>query len=552
MTGQLVLGVDYGTDSARALLVDARSGQEVGSGVAAYKRWGNGDYCDESINQYRQHPQDYIDALQECVAEALAQAGPNAGQHVAGLSFDTTGSTPCLVDKSGRPLALTDSLSSDPDAMFVLWKDHTATAEANHINALNSTWNTDYLKYVGGIYSSEWLWAKLAKILSDRPDLKKVTGGVIEHCDWMPALLTGTETPKSVRRSRCAAGHKGLWAEEWGGWPEEGYLQAISPALAGLRATLGDETYCSDDAVGRITPEWAERLGLNPDIIVGVGAFDCHMGAVGGEIKSNTLSRVIGTSTCDIMVIPEDEFKGHTVKGICGQVNGSVLPRYVGLEAGQSAFGDLYAWYARLVAWPLQQSALNGGRTIDDEGDLIASVLTELTQAAERIAPGTSGVFALDWMNGRRTPDADQTLKGAIAGLSMSTSPPEIFKGLVEASCFGSRAITDRLIREGIVIDDVIAMGGVAQKADMVMQTMADCLNRPIKVAKAEQTCALGAAMFASVAAGVHPDISTAQSAMGQGFSKHYTPDPKAAAIHTQIYEEKYTPFGRFIETTTA
>ena len=546
---KLVLGLDYGTDSARAFLADAETGDCLGTAVAAYRRWGERKFCDAGANQYRQHPQDYIDALEEAVAGALKKAGADAGADVVGISFDTTGSTPCLVDADGAPLALRAEFADDPDAMFVLWKDHTSVEEAAHINKLAETWNTDYLKYVGGIYSSEWVLAKVAHVLKGNDRVHDAAYAWIEHCDWMPALLTGKTKPMEVVRGRCAAGHKALWAEEWGGLPEEGFLEAIEPRLRGYRDRFAQETYTNDKSVGRILPEWAERLGVSKDAVVGVGAFDCHMGAVGGEIEAYTLSRVIGTSTCDIMVADEADLAGRTVAGICGQVDGSVMPGLVGLEAGQSAFGDLYAWYADLLAWPLKEFA--DTETAQKGRD---EMIARLSQAAGKLPPDEHAAFAVDWVNGRRTPDANQAVTGALAGLHLGADAPRLFRSLVEASCYGSRAIVERLRDEGVRVDQVIALGGVAQKSPLVMQIMSDILGMPIKVARAEQTCALGAAMFAAVAAGVHANVGAAQKAMGEGFEAEYHPNETHAAVYDRIYRAKYKPLGAFIETelTTA
>ncbi len=544
----LVLGLDYGTDSARALLVDAESGEALASAVAPYRRWAEKRYCDPSKDQYRQHPQDYLDALEEAVSKVLADAGEGSGQRVAGLSFDTTGSTPCMVGEDGVPLALKPEFADDPDAMFVLWKDHTSVEEAEHINKTARTWNTDYLKHVGGIYSSEWGWAKAAHVLRHNDAVHKAARSFVEHCDWMPALLTGRQGLVDMPRGRCAAGHKNLWAEEWGGLPEEGFLTAIEPRLAGFRETFARETLTNDQAVGKLTAEWAGRLGLTEDVVVGAGAFDCHMGAVGGEIRPGSLSRVIGTSTCDIMIVPEDKLRDRTVAGICGQVDGSVMPGFIGLEAGQSAFGDLYAWYADLLAWPLRERARRDPSHAQEAEALRDEMIGMLSEAAARIEPGESSIFAIDWMNGRRTPDASQTVKGAIANLSMGSDAPRIFRALVEATCFGSRAIVERIREEGVAIEEVIALGGVAQKSPLVMQIMADILDMPIRVARSEQTCALGAAMFAAVASGLHGDVNRAQSAMGAGFETEYTPDPAHRDHYEKVYNEHYKPLGALIE----
>lgn len=541
----LVIGIDYGTDSVRALMVDAITGERCGTSVAHYRRWAEGLYCDPRRDQYRQHPRDYIDGLEKALGALLEQAGPDAASRVAAMSFDTTGSTPCLVGSDGVPLSLTEEFASDPDAMFVLWKDHTALAEAAKINRIAKLRNTDYLKYVGGVYSSEWSWAKVAHILKNNDKVASSARSFVEHCDWMPALLAGRQGLADLPRGRCAAGHKTLWADEWDGLPDEDFLCEIEPRLKGFRSAFARETLTSDRAVGVLTPEWANRLGLPEGVVIGAGAFDCHMGAVGGGVRPGALTRVIGTSTCDIMIAEPGELEGRTVSGICGHVDGSVVPGMIGLEAGQSAFGDLFAWFAGLLAWPMSIT----GASADDAAASRSRIIDALSAAADKIDPATSGVYAVDWINGRRTPDANQAVKGAIAGLSLGADAPEIFRALVEASCFGSRAIVDRLRAEGVAINEVIALGGVAQKSPFVMQVMADVLDMPIRVAREEQTCALGAAMFASVAAGLHGDIGAAQSAMGDGFAQEYTPDGARAALYDRLFKTRYQPLGAFVET---
>ncbi len=549
-----VLGIDYGSDSGRAVLIDTANGEELATSVCYYPRWMEGKYCKPEINQYRQHPQDYIDVLIKIITDVVEQTkNLDSAKHIVGMSFDTTGSTPCFVNEEGIPLALTAEFQEDPNAMFVLWKDHTAIKEADEINKISKEWKIDYTSHVGGIYSSEWFWAKAAKVLRDSEAVKSAAYSIIEHCDWMPALVCDKQKPAEVVRSRCSAGHKAMWREEWGGLPDEDYLCAIEPALKGYRERLFSETYTSDKAVGNLSPEWAQKLGLSTDVVVGVGAFDCHMGAVGGEITPYALSRVIGTSTCDIMIVPAEDLGDKCVAGICGQVDGSVAPGYIGLEAGQSAFGDVYAWMQRLLMWPVE-NILKNSDAIDAEtyekisNEVAAKVLPELSEAAKKIPAETSTAFAIDWMNGRRTPDATQAVKGAIAGINLGTDAPRVFRALVEATGYGSKAIVDRFEDEGVEIKEIIALGGVAQKSDFVMQVMADVLNKPIKVAKSEQTCALGAAMFAAIAAGVHPDVPAAQQAMGAGFSDIYEPNPENAAFYAKLYEEKYRILGGVIE----
>jgi L-ribulokinase len=519
-----VIGLDYGTDSARAVIVNAGTGEEVASSVKYYKRWKEGLYCTPAKNRYRQHPLDYIEALEESVKEALDKLPEGTAESIVGISFDTTGSTPVLTDKNGLPLALRPEFAENPDAMFVLWKDHTAIREAARINKLSKERQIDYTAYEGGIYSSEWVWAKIAHILEEDKSIRTDAYGWVEHCDWLPALITGNTLPEKLYRSRCAAGHKAMWHEQWGGLPPEEFLTAVSPLLKGFRKHLFEDTFTSDTKVGNLTPEWAKRLGLSTDVVVGVGAFDCHMGAVGAEIGPKTFVRVIGTSTCDIMVSDYAEIGDKLIPGICGQVDGSVIPGMIGLEAGQSGFGDVYAWFAKFVN----------------------KSISELAAEAEKL-PVSETLIATDWLNGRRTPDANQLVKGAVSGLTLGTTPAMVFRALVEATAYGSRAIVDRFLENGIEIRNIIGIGGISQKSPFVMQILSDVLGMPIKVARTEQACAFGAAMFASVVAGVHPDIRAAQKAMGQGFLSEYLPNRENHKIYSELYR-KYLRLGKFTE----
>ena len=470
---------------------------------------------------------------------------------VAGIGIDTTGSTPCAVDRAGTPLALTKGFESDPDAMFVLWKDHTAVAEAELINRVARTWGgTDFTKYEGGVYSSEWFWSKILHVLRSSAKVRKAAFSWVEHCDWMPALLTGTTDPLTMKRGRCAAGHKAMWHEEWKGLPPEEFLVKVDGLLRGLRERLYRETFTSDTSAGGLTAEWAKKLGLRPGVAVAVGAFDAHMGGVGGQIADRTLVKIMGTSTCDMLVAPERTIGAKCVSGICGQVDGSIIPGMIGLEAGQSAFGDVYAWFKGLLAWPLEAvlpkakglKPAAAAKLAADAGDQLLEVLSA---EAAKVDPEDSTVIALDWLNGRRTPFADQSLKGAIAGLTLGSTAPKVFRALVEATAFGSKAIVEQFRKEGVAIASVIALGGIARKSPFVMQTTADVLGMPIKVVASEQACALGAGMFGAVAAGVHRSVGEAQKRMGSGFDRVFKPAPRRAAFYQKAY-------GRYLELGAA
>lgn len=551
----LVIGIDYGSDSVRALLVDAVTGEELAVSVFEYPRWKKNLYCDETINQFRQHPLDYIEGLEYIVKDILNQQA-HLAQYVKAMTFDTTGSTPAPVNKEGVPLALLSEFEDNPNAMFVLWKDHTAVQEADDINALSRSWGgVDFTKYSGGIYSSEWFWAKALHITRKDEAVRNAAYSWMEHTDWMSAMLTGQNDPSKLLRNRCAAGHKAMWHEDWNGFPAEEFLAQLHPALAEIQKTLQVETLTCDQAQGTITAEWAERLGLPTTTLIGTSALDAHMGAIGGEIKPYHLSKVIGTSTCDMLTVPIEEMEGVFVKGIAGQVDGSIIPNMIGLEAGQSAYGDIYAWFKNLLMWS-PEAVLADTDIIDNQQkeklikELSSKILIKLTEEAEALPISESAELALDWMNGRRTPDANQNLKGAISGLTMGTNAPQIFKALVEATAFGSRAIMERFLEEGIRVDAVVALGGVAKKSRFVMQTLTDILNRPIKVAASEQTCALGAAMCAAVVAGIHPNLELAQDAIGKGFDMEYFPIETNAKLYDEIYKA-YLKFGKFIEENT-
>lgn len=537
-----VIGIDYGTDSCRALVVDSENGREIASAVCHYPRWKKGLYCDARSQRYRQHPLDYTESLEKAVREALAAISAEMPGEICALAFDTTGSTPVLTDAQGTPLALTARFAEEPDAMFVLWKDHTAIPEAAEINAAAKKADTDYTLYSGGIYSAEWAWAKVLHILKTNPAVADAAYAWVEHCDWMCALLTGNTRPEELLRSRCAAGHKGLWHAAWGGWPPAAFFDGLRPGLGRFAERMSPETHTAERIAGGLCGEWAARLGLPEGIPVAVGAVDAHIGAVGAGIRPGVLTRIMGTSTCDIVVAPAGKLDG-AVRGICGQVDGSVLPGYVGMEAGQSAFGDVYAWFRDLLMWPVRE-------LLPERADLAEDVIPHLSQQAAAIDPRESSVLALDWLNGRRTPDANQLLTGALTGLTLGTSAPMIFRALVEATAFGSRAIAERFTGEGVEIRSILAIGGIAVKSPFVMQTLSDVLGMPIRVVRYDQTCALGAAMCAAVAAGIYPTLEAAQAAMGVGEYVDYTPDPERRAFYEKQYE-RYTALGRFMEQQT-
>lgn len=547
-----VIGLDYGTDSVRAVLIDASNGDELASSVHWYARWKTGKYCQPALNQFRQHPLDHIEGLENTIKTIVAEAGIRPAS-VRGICVDTTGSSPIPVTKEGTPLCMLPNFAENPNAMMVLWKDHTAIAEAEEINQLARNWGgEDFTKFEGGIYSSEWFWAKIMHIIREDEAVRAQAYSWVEHCDWITHILIGNQDIDALKRSRCAAGHKAMWHEDWEGLPPKIFLEKLDTYLADLRDHLYENTYTSDVVAGYLSEVWAKKLGLTTETVVAVGTFDAHAGAVGAGVEEHSLVRVMGTSTCDMMVAPKEIIGNHTVKGICGQVNGSILPGMIGLEAGQSAFGDVLAWFKSVLVWPIQ-NVLQGSQAISEAqkqqliNEIDQKLIQELAKQAEAIPLSESLPTALDWINGRRTPDANQALKSAISHLSLGTKAPHIFKALVHAICFGSKKIVDRFEEEGIQIKKVIGIGGVARKSPYIMQTLANVLNRPIIVAASDQAPALGAAIYAAVAAGLYSSVEEASKKMASEFEAEYYPQAEQVSIFEGLME-KYEALCEFME----
>ncbi|MDW6002537.1 ribulokinase [Vibrio mangrovi] len=543
-----VIGLDFGSDSVRALLVNARSGTELASGVAEYPRWKEGRYCQPAQSQFRHHPLDYLESMTQAIQAAVAQVTPDIAQSVVGIGVDSTGSTPAPIDADGQILALRPEFADNPNAMFILWKDHTSVPMAERINQLaHSSDFPDYTRYVGGIYSSEWFWAKAAWVSEQDAAVARHAYSWVELCDWVPAVLSGNQHPDVLRRGMCAAGHKVMWHESWGGLPSEAFLTAVSPTLAGLRERMYHDVYTADQVAGYLTEAWAEQLGLEAGIAIAVGEFDCHMGAVGAGAGAHDLVKVIGTSTCDILMVEPSQVADKAIAGICGQVLGSALPDMTALEAGQSAFGDIYAWYKRLLLWPVQQYLSEHPDVSFDLTDFENALIPQLTQAAAALDEGGNQALAVDWHNGRRTPDANQRLKGAIAELNLGSTAVDLFAGLVEATAHGAKAIVDCFVNQGVNVDRLVAIGGISQKSPYVMQTCANVIGREIVVAESEQCCALGAAIFAAVAAGVYPTAQEAQKQMASPISRTYVPESAIPGVRESRYA-MYRTLGQSLE----
>jgi L-ribulokinase len=530
------IGLDFGTGSIRAVVVDCADGAIIGTSVFDYPSGSGGVITDpRDPHLARQNPADYLAGMRAAVPAALVEAARHSGfarDRVIGIGVDTTGSTPIPVDAHMRPLALDPAWSANPAAHAWLWKDHTGAGEAATITAIAGEHAPQYLAVIGGTYSSEWFWSKIWRCLNVAPDVFDAAQSWVELADYIPAVLAGVRKPSDVRRGVCAAGHKAMYSADWGGLPSALFLARLDPKLAALRSRLYDQAWPCDRPAGTLSDEWATTFGLRPGIPIAMGAFDAHYGAIGAGITTATLVKIIGTSTCDIAIAPAGG-NSPSVPGICGTVDGSVMPGYFGIEAGQSAVGDLLRWWVEVVC---------GG----DE-----STHAALSAEAARLAPGASGLLALDWNNGNRTILVDPRLTGLIVGQTLHTTRAEIYRALIEATAFGARAIVERLNANGVAIERVVSCGGIAEKNPLFMQIYADVLGYPMLIAGSPQTPALGSAIAAAVtagaAAGGYDTFASAQARMTTLAETRYVPDPAARAVYDdlyRLYRELHDVFG--------
>lgn len=522
------LGLDFGTNSVRALLADVRDGREVATAVADYPSGQAGVILDKKDPAVaRQHPGDYAVALTKCVKAALRQAAKLRGfkpERIVGIGVDTTASTPLPIDAHCQPLALRAPFRTNPQACAWLWKDHSSYAEAQEITELAQLERPEYVARCGGTYSSEWFWSKALHCLRVAPRVFRAAASWVELCDYIPALLTGCTDVAKLRRSICAAGHKAMFHRSYG-LPAADFLMRLHPELARLRGRLYEEAYTADQVAGGLSSAWARKLGLVAGTPVAVGAIDAHLGAVGAGIKPGTLVKILGTSSCDMLVTPTST-KLADIPGVCGIVAGSILPGHYGIEAGQPAVGDLFNWWVGNF----------DGRPDAHE---------RLTAAAQRLQPGESGLLALDWNNGNRSVLVDVRLTGLLVGQTLHTTPAEVYRTLLEATAFGARVIMARLEEFGARVRDVVTCGGIAEKNALLMQIYADVTGRPIKISRSAQTCALGAAICGTVAGGTkrggHGSMAAAQKAMC-GLKRTVYKPRRAAA---RVYDELFTCYGQ-------
>ena len=524
--GKYAIGLDFGTNSCRSLIVNVADGRELATYVYKYPSGEAGIIIDpNNPNLARQNPADYLEAIEVTIIKAIQKAIESvpgfSATDVIGIGVDTTGSSPMPVDAEGNPLCFQEKYKNNPAAMVWLWKDHTGHAEALKITETARQMRPQYLAKIGGVYSSEWFWSKLWHLLKEAPEIFNAADSFVEICDWIPAVLIGDIRPHQIKRSICAAGHKALFNAQWGGLPDVEFLRTLAPELANMRARLYDKAYSAEEKVGNLSDKWAKKLGLSTDVVVTVGAFDAHMGAVGAGVAVGTLIKILGTSTCDIMIWPNNE-KLEDIPGVCGIVDGSVLGGYYGIEAGQSAVGDIFLWFVNNLV------PESYGKTADEKFE-------NLAQSAAQLKPGETGLLVLDWNNGNRTILVDVRLTGLLMGQTLHTQPHEIYRALIEATAFGALAIIDRIENYGVPVREIVNCGGLATKNPLLMQIYADVTGRPMKISRSEQTPALGAAIFTAVAAGRYVKITDAQQAM-TGTDKVFYPNEHNHEVYQQIY----------------
>ena len=526
------IGIDYGSNSVRAVVADVKNGHELGSCVVDYPSGKHGILLDpRNHNLARQHPGDYLFGLEKCVLGALAQARKTKGFNAAkiiGIGVDTTGSSPLPVDAHNVPLALLKKFAKHPAAQCWLWKDHTGWREAQQITSLAAKHRPQFIAKCGNTYSSEWFWSKIWHCLNTAPAVFDAAHSWVELADWIPSVLAGVTDAARIRRGICMAGHKALYAEEWGGLPDKEFLKMLDPKLAALRDRLYEKAHDASESAGALCPEWGKKLGLPVGIPIAIGEMDVHYGAIGCGVREGVLVKVIGTSTCDCGVVSSKKTVPD-IPGICGIVKGAILPGYYGIEAGQSAVGDIFKWWVETVC----------------EGD--GALHAELTRQAARQRPGQSGLLALDWNNGNRTILVNQRLSGLLLGQTLHTTRAEIYRALIEATAFGARAIIERIREYGVPIERVVCAGGIAEKNPLLMQIYADVTGCVMQVAGSSQACALGSAVSAAVLAGAHKDFPSAQKAMTSLKKISYKPMPAARKIYDRLYalyRELHDAFG--------
>lgn len=544
MTRNYVIGLDYGSDSVRAILLDVATGEVLSSAVNLYSRWGKGLYSDSAKSQFRHHPLDYIEGLEDVLGKVIADCpAPDA---IKAIGIDCTASTLCLADENCVPLSLHEEYQDNPDAMFVLWKDHTATLESAQINELCNKSDVKYNMQSGFHYSAECYWSKVIHLLRNSPELRQKAHLAIDVCDWLPALLCGCTNAADFKTGKCIASIKLMWSESWGGYPPAEFFEKIEPAVLPILKNIPQNPQLNDKPVGTLCKEWAEKLGLSTDVVIGTGLIDSYSGGIGAGVKHGTIALNLGTSSCYMATMPVEKIGDKVIEGLFGQAKDCIIPGMVGFEAGLSAFGDAYAWVKRTLCWSLEALKKSDDPQVRQAAEEREDkILADLNVAAAQLNITENTPVATDHINGRRSPEPSSTLKSGMMGISISTTAPEIFYAYAEATAFGTRYIMDHLEENGVDIYELIGVGGIAQKSPFVMQLLADACGKTIHVSSCNYSCALGAAICASVAAGIYPDIQAAQKALCPSNSATYNPNPDKAELLEKRYE-KYRDLSRF------
>ncbi len=539
MDERFTIGIDFGTESARAVIVSVATGEEVASAVYQYDH----GVMDKSLPDGKtplppdfalQHPADYLRAVEHATRGALAASGV-APRQVIGVGIDFTACTMLPVYGDGTPLCLDPQFSAEPHAFVKLWKHHAAQPQANRINAVGAERGESFLRRYGGKYSSEWFFSKLLETLEMAPRVYDAAARFIEAADWVVWQLTGRES-----RNACTAGYKAMW-DKREGFPSGQFFAALDPRLEDVvDRKMSRVISYAGERVGGLTPEMAARTGLPPGIAVASANVDAHVAVPAATVvEPGKLVMVMGTSICHMVLGREQRF----VEGMCGVVEDGIIPGYYGFEAGQSAVGDIFAWFVKNAVPPEYH------REAAERGMDVYAVLEE---RASRLAPGEHGLLALDWWNGNRSVLVDADLTGLMVGMTLSTKPEEMYRALIEATAFGTATIIDSFERSGVPVRELYACGGLPNRNKLLMQIYADVTGREIRVAASEQTSALGSAMFAAVAAGPelggHDSIVSAARHMAHLCPDLYRPDPRSHETYRLLWQEYarlYDYFGR-------
>lgn len=545
MEDTYVIGVDYGSDSVRSVIAETATGYQVSQGTAEYPRWKKGLYTQPEQMVFRQHPLDYLESLEKSVKEALADIPDSVKDRIVGIGVDTTGSTPAPADREGTPLALLDGFQENVNAMFYLWKDHSAAAEAAELNRIFSQGTEiDYTKYQG-TYSAEWYWAKMLYGIRKDPAVKEAAYTWVEHCDWITGILCGNSDPRTLFRNACAAGHKALWHSAWNGLPAEKCLKMADAYLGKIAERYRVFPKAGGTYAGNLTDKWSKRLGLPSGVKVSTGSFDAHAGAVGAGICHGTMICTLGTSAVDMLIVKPESLKEKDITDYCGQAENSIVDGYIGIETGQAAFGDTFAWFRRLLMWPAGQLAsVKQDRNYEFFYKELEQQLFSMLEEKAKTLPWNLYPVTLDWFNGRRYPDTNDFQKASVNGLTLGAAAPEIYRSLVLGTLCGLKRIIDGLEASGLKIEQITAIGGISKKSEYIMQTMADLLEKKVAVLDTDQTCALGAAIYAAVGAGQYIDVETAMQHMSAKKIQEYIPQKE----NTRLYLEYYREYCKFAE----